>query len=304
MVKQNWNAVVGLMVLGCALSADAVEAQLAVVLETDRVQVTTDDLDVKIDRIPEMYRIEVLASKERIKSILEGALLSKTLAAEARKAGLDREAGVQKRLSFQIEEWLAQEYLNHKVQALKQPSFEQKAREQYKINSENYALPERVSAAHILIDREKRTEAEMLQRCEEVRAKALAGEDFAQLAVAYSDDPTAQKNQGELGEFDRTRMVAPFSEAAFALKKPGEISQPVVTEFGCHIIKLGEKIPPGKRPYERVKDEIIKGLQDAYLAQYRQKLVSEVLQDPSIKLNVDAVEAYRTHLDYAPAPEK
>ena len=102
-----------------------------------------------------------------------------------------------------------------------------------------------LNASHIVImhnDSErkplhiKRTKEEALKRANEVAAKAKAeGADFAALAKEYSDGPTAERG-GDLGNFDPGRMVKPFSDTASKLKI-GEISEPVETQFGYHIIK-------------------------------------------------------------------
>lgn len=103
---------------------------------------------------------------------------------------------------------------------------------------------ERISASHILIAfkgsrRAKaevtRSKQEAKKRAEEVRAKALKGQDFAALAKQYSDGPSAGKG-GDLGAFGRNSMVKPFADAAFDLKVGG-ISNVVETEFGFHVIK-------------------------------------------------------------------
>jgi hypothetical protein len=72
-----------------------------------------------------------------------------------------------------------------------------------------------------------------------VRAQAKAGADFGNLALKYSDDPSAKLGKGTLGKFSRNQMVKPFADAAFALK-PGEISGIVETPFGFHVIKRTE----------------------------------------------------------------
>jgi parvulin-like peptidyl-prolyl isomerase len=103
---------------------------------------------------------------------------------------------------------------------------------------------DRISASHVLVAfkgsrRSKaditRTKQEAKQRADEVRAKALKGEDFTALAREYSDDSSAGKG-GDLGSFGRTSMVKPFADAAFSLK-PGGVSDVVETEFGFHVIQ-------------------------------------------------------------------
>lgn len=90
--------------------------------------------------------------------------------------------------------------------------------------------------------------AEVLKTAEIVRARAVDGEDFAQLAMDYSDDPGSAQNGGSLGIFGRGQMVPEFEQAAFALQ-PGEISEPIKSDFGYHVI-LGEGIvtSPGAEP--------------------------------------------------------
>lgn len=95
---------------------------------------------------------------------------------------------------------------------------------------------------------EPRDEAETLALANELRQRILAGEDFAALAAEYSDDPGSGAKGGDLGWFGRGAMVAPFEEAAFSLEI-GEISEPIRTDFGYHLIEVLEK------DAERPKDE-------------------------------------------------
>ncbi len=107
---------------------------------------------------------------------------------------------------------------------------------------------ETVSARHILIrmkgspvalkeGQKDLTDEEALAKAKDLRAKIVAGGDFAALAKAESDDVGSGANGGSLGEFTRGRMVPPFDEAAFTLKV-NDISEPVKTQFGYHIIQV------------------------------------------------------------------
>lgn len=93
--------------------------------------------------------------------------------------------------------------------------------------------PGLVRVAHVLTD--------SLARAEEVYRKAKDGADFAGLAKEYSSDAGSAKRGGELPAFGVGEMVEPFEAAAFALDTPGELSRPVKTRFGYHVIKLIEK---------------------------------------------------------------
>lgn len=98
-----------------------------------------------------------------------------------------------------------------------------------------------IKASHILfLVGENASPADTLKaykKAQEVRAKALNGEKFSDLAVTYSEDPSAKENKGELGYFSAFRMVYPFESAAYNTKK-GDVSKITRTRFGYHIIKV------------------------------------------------------------------
>lgn len=116
---------------------------------------------------------------------------------------------------------------------------------------EAYAkMGEMVKASHILIKFPPEASAEdslaVFRMAENLKEKAEQGADFNALALEYSEDPSAQKNGGKLGYFTAFQMVQPFEEAAYQLKR-GEISEPVLTGFGYHLIKLEDRMPnPGE----------------------------------------------------------
>src|SRR5580704_1922654 len=122
---------------------------------------------------------------------------------------------------------------------------------------------ETVTARHILIrfkgspvglkDGQKDlTDEEALAKAKDLRAKIVAGGDFAALAKAESDDVGSGANGGSLGEFTRGRMVPPFDEAAFTLKVD-EVSEPVKTQFGYHVIQVTKH---DTKKMDDVKNEI------------------------------------------------
>jgi parvulin-like peptidyl-prolyl isomerase len=118
-------------------------------------------------------------------------------------------------------------------------------------------------------------DAEALALANELRARILAGEDFAALAQAYSDDTGSGANGGDLGWFGRGRMVAPFEEAAFSLPV-GEVSEPVKTDFGYHLIEVLE------RDDARAKDEaqLQQEQAEAFQTWLREQLASDQIERP------------------------
>lgn len=129
----------------------------------------------------------------------------------------------------------------------------------YKSNTIEFTKPEKVRASHILIRiDDKRKDPEAAKMAAELRKQATA-KNFSQLASKNSDDPGSKAKGGELGEFERGRMVPEFEKAAFELKA-GEISQPVKTPFGYHIIYVDKKIEGGTTSLENAQNEIARKL--------------------------------------------
>ena len=125
---------------------------------------------------------------------------------------------------------------------------------------------EEARARHILVPTEN--------EAKDIAARLKKGEDFAKLAAELSKDPGSGKQGGDLGYFTKDRMVKEFSEAAFALK-PGEVSAPVKSQFGWHVIKLEDKRTKQPPKLEDVKDELTRYLQQKAQQDMILKLRSE-----------------------------
>lgn len=134
----------------------------------------------------------------------------------------------------------------------------------YNTHIDKYSIPEKVEARHILFKLDKNAdEKKVLEKREEavkVMNMAKNGADFAELAKKYSDGPSAEKG-GFLGSFTQDVMVKPFADKAFSMKV-NEISEPVRTEFGWHIIKVDKIYEAKTKPFEEVKNEIDESLKE------------------------------------------
>jgi len=129
----------------------------------------------------------------------------------------------------------------------------------YDTHPEDFKQPKTVEARHILIKTASDADAETIAaakvKAEEVFQKAQGGEDFAELAKKESEGPTKDKG-GYLGTFKKDAMVKPFADKAFAMQA-GEISEPVKTQFGWHIIKVEKVNAASVRTFEAAKIEIL-----------------------------------------------
>ncbi|RPI50516.1 MAG: hypothetical protein EHM49_08455, partial [Deltaproteobacteria bacterium] len=135
----------------------------------------------------------------------------------------------------------------------------------YKDHSNEYEVKERRRARHILLkiseDADEDSIEKIQKKAKTIRDQIENGEDFADLAKENSEDVGSAKNGGELGFFSRGMIEKPFEEAVFSMKE-GEVSKPVLTRFGWHIIEL-EEIEPGRvKPLTEVKESIDTRLKD------------------------------------------
>ncbi len=145
-------------------------------------------------------------------------------------------------------------------------------KEYYELHIDEYRKPERVHARHILLklptNASDEEEAKVKARAEALLRDAQGGKDFADLAKANSQGPSAPRG-GDLGFFGRGKMIKPFEEVAFGLEA-GQVGGPVKTPFGYHVIKVEAKEAASTRAFEEAEGEIRKILvaeEARYLAQ-------------------------------------
>ena len=152
-----------------------------------------------------------------------------------------------------------------------EPVTEKEAKKYYDARPDLFESEILFTASHILIKAVSEEDFSLAKiRIETIRSRVEAGEDFIDLVRAESDD---SQNDGHLGTFGKGRMVPPFEKAVMALK-PDELSKPVRTQFGWHIIKMHERREPKVTPFEEVKDKIIE-----YLVERKKDSVFEKFLD-------------------------
>ena len=122
------------------------------------------------------------------------------------------------------------------------------------------------------------------------RGRIVAGADMNALAKEISEDPSAKRNDGRLDWFTRDRMDPAFTQAVFALGKVGDVSEPVKSRFGWHVIRLDGRRGGGTRPYDDVKAEIVADLRKAYVEERRAARIAELRDDPKTVINDAAIE--------------
>lgn len=159
----------------------------------------------------------------------------------------------------------------------------------YKKNERFYQEREGVKARHVLIKLKENASSEEEQKARakiaEVQAALKAGTAFEEVAKKFSEGPSGPKG-GDLGFFGRGQMVKPFEEKAFAMK-PNEVSDPVRTRFGFHIIQVLEKREARKKPMTEVKETIAESLRNKKFFQERRTMLNSLKAEAKIERKID-----------------
>lgn len=291
-------------VAACALCAVAINATgetnpepSAKVLDSPRAIVTVEDIERYIaENLPEdpAQRQSILNRPGIFQEMAQSLYIIRSLSEEAQSAPGFDEAQARWAAQMAYERRVVEGYRTRYVrQELAEADWDSMAKEAYSAEPERYQRPERVSAAHILIKTEERSEEDALALAEELHARLVAGEAFGDLAQEYSEDEGSSEAGGALGFFQRGKMVPSFEEAAFALAEPGDLSEPVKSRFGYHIILLKERQPAGPIPFEEVKPRIIESLQTKMSGQVWQDKVIALRSARDVKIDEKALESLR-----------
>lgn len=140
-------------------------------------------------------------------------------------------------------------------------------RQEYDARAEQYASQEQRLAQHILIEGDS---DEARAKAEKALERVKSGEDFAKVAKEMSDDTVSAEQGGELGMIQRGQLAGPFEDALFAMEE-GEVTGPVKTDFGYHIIKLEEIKAPELPQFEAIRDQLA--------ADYRKRQAKQEFED-------------------------
>jgi peptidyl-prolyl cis-trans isomerase C len=265
-----------------------------VIIRIGDEKITAGEFSSFIETLPEQVRGQARGSAR--KQLAENLIKVKLIAQEAKRKQADQEKLFKIQAGYQMDNLLAVYYLNNYLKTTKVS--EEDMKKYYAEHKNEY---ETMRARHILIrfagskvplkpEQKDLSDEEALAKAQEVRKRLQAGADFAQVAKQESDDAGSGANGGSLGEFRHGAMVGPFDEAVGVLPL-GEISEPVKTPFGYHIIQVQAR---ETKTYDEVKDEIDKKL--------RPQLTEKFIEGLREKAPVTLDENYFNVAPPAPAP--
>ncbi|MBX9909894.1 MAG: peptidylprolyl isomerase [Beijerinckiaceae bacterium] len=256
--------------------ADKIVARVNGLPITEReIGLATEDLGERLAQIPEARK------RDEVINYLVDLKLGAKAAADAKVGdGPDFAA----RLAYNRDKVLLDAYLANEARKAATP---EAARKLFDDTVKSLTPEEEVNARHILVEEEAQAKA--------VVERLKKGEDFAKVAGEISKDPGSGKEGGSLGWFSKDRMVPEFAEAAFKLTK-GQLSEPVKSQFGWHVIRLEDRRTKPAPDFAAVKPQI-----DQYLERKAQQDIIVALRDNA---KVERLDQPATPAVPAPAEPK
>jgi peptidyl-prolyl cis-trans isomerase C len=273
-----------------------------VIATQNGTNLTFGDIDAFAARIEANQRPNFFNSPKRIETLVSNMLVTRQLANEAEKEGLEKDPSVQAQIRVATEEILSKARVDQLRSTIKLPDFDKLAKEEYIAHREKYVIPARLNVEHILIMTDKHSDDEARSIAEDVRKQAVAHPDqFEALVEKYSEDPSKAQNHGLMADAASKRYVPQFSAAAQALKIPGEISPVVKTKFGYHVLKLVTRTSDTPQTFDAVKASIVDQLRTDYITK-QVSTHTDSLRNAHIDANPEYIASLRDRYGAAPTP--
>jgi peptidyl-prolyl cis-trans isomerase C len=269
--------------------AQTAAAQEKVVAKVNGKSITESDMQLAEAEIGS--ELGSIPAEARRRVVLEYVIENQLFADAAEAAKLGSGTAFEERMAYWRRRALREYYFEAE---LNKSISDADAKKYYDQQVSGAKGQEEVRARHILVE----TEAQ----AKELQERVNKGEDFVALAKAHSKDPGSKGEGGDLGYFGKGQMVPVFEETAFSLK-PGEVSAPVKSQFGWHIVKLEDRRQRGAPPFEAIKDRLVASMihrkAQEVAADLRSKAQLEYV-DPAIKAQIDQEKAIKPVPEPAP----
>ena len=212
--------------------------------------------------------------------LLDTMINAKVLLSAAEKAGIESDENIQRNIQLAKDQILSQGYLMKRLESMITP---EKLQALYDEEIKSYTPQEEIRARHILVGTK--------QEAQDILVQLKAGADFATLANTKSLD--TENKDGELGYFTKSRMIPEVGDAVVSLKK-GQLSEPIKTPFGYHVVLVEDKRLAAPPAMEDVKEQ----LKQTFMDQNAKTVIAEERQ----KMNVKVLKPTLTPQKPAPQP--
>lgn len=258
-----------LMANSATYADDIVPSDDEVVASRGGVSITVGELRAKIrSQVPPEARRGYFLDGHKVAGLVETTLMATQVSREAEAEGLDQDPKLLEEMEQIRRDFLARNQVEHYLNSQPEPDFEVMARERYLVNKEKHIRPRHIDIRHVLISTDDHAPEKALALAKEVRSQAMSGVDFGDLVEKYS-----KRNPGEDGwlrSFKPDGFDPGFSAGVAELTGEGDISEPVLSSYGYHVIKLEKFIAPERQmTFEEVKPLLIDEVRESYLRALR-----------------------------------
>jgi len=287
----------GVVMLFLLLSFTGKALAEKILAEVGPYRLTESELARIIEEDPRLK--EILKANPQLKPQIEKGVLERwvniaILALAAKEENLSEDPLIKSKLLEAEKMILAEAYLQKKIS--KVSLSEEELKSYYEKHKDQYKEPEGLKLKHILIyvpkDADQKTREKALTRAKQIRAQLLKGAKFEELAKIHSDDTASREKGGDLGILRKGETLPEFEKEVFKLK-PGELSQPIASPYGYHLVKVEKKLPEEVLPYEKVKDQVKQDLLREKEGEEMQRLMKELTQRYQPKLNLEKTSGER-----------
>jgi peptidyl-prolyl cis-trans isomerase C len=266
-------------------------------------KLTLEEFETQIQSLPPQLQMALLRNPQLKEQFLDRWVDITLIAQEARDKKLDQDPEIQAKIEDIMNAVLAQEFLQREIEG-KVKITDDEIETYFKGHEEEFTNPESVKARHILLtvpeEADEKAWKEAESKARDIKKKLENGEDFAKLAKEYSDDPGSKDKGGDLGFFTKGRMVPEFESVAFSLK-PSELSDPVKTNFGYHIVQVQEKKAASTKTLTEVHAQIRQTLQREKQQQLQDALIEKLKAKYPVKVNKDLLAEDEPQQSAAPS---
>jgi peptidyl-prolyl cis-trans isomerase C len=236
-------------------------------------KLTSADVLEEIERLPGPSRA-YLSAPDRKRQFVENLILNDLLFEEGKKQGYDKDPDIDRQVADMRKRLVVQKLMR---ELQKPPEItDEQAKQYYDDNPTLYSTTQ-IKASHILV-KDEETAKEIRAQLEKDPSK------FAELAKEKSTDRTSGARGGDLGKFAQGRMVPEFEKVAFALKVD-ELSQPVKTQYGWHIILVTEREEGERKPFDQVKEQIRATMRNKALQDNMQTRFDALKKDADLQID-------------------
>lgn len=249
--------ILGLLLLSLALqAAESVNGSEVLAKRGDGL-VTQAMFTAQANKIPDEARLAALRHGKRLQDVINTMLMRAQLAADARKAGFHNGQIMKDRMQLAADAELATAWMDHYVEIQPKGDYEQLAFEYYQLHKDELSSAETIDVSHILISTKEHSQEDALDLATSIHQQIENDPTkFDDFVSEYSEDPSAASNAGRFYEVKRGDMVVDFENAAFALSE-NEISAPIKTDYGYHIIRLDTFKAAESVEFEQVKAQLM-----------------------------------------------